>query len=135
MIQSVFPSLEKRGQGRFFKEIIHKIPYLPLFQRGRLESRTFHKLLRIINMADIIGWIGSIAFAVCGVPQAWECHKNKSAQGINRLFIALWLTGEVCYVVSVLMKFGWVHWMMFNYTANIFSITVIIYYLIRDKRQ
>ena len=84
-------------------------------------------------MADIIGWIGSVAFAMCGIPQAWGCFRNKSARGINPAFIALWLIGEVCYVISVLMKFGWVHWMMFNYMLNIVSITVITYYLVKDK--
>lgn len=85
-------------------------------------------------MADIIGWIGSIAFAICGIPQAWECIRRKSTRGINPAFVSLWLIGEVCYVVSVLMKFGWVNWMMFNYLANILSIIVIVYYLIKDKR-
>lgn len=86
-------------------------------------------------MADIIGWIGSVAFAVCGIPQAWECHQRKSAAGISRLFVTLWLVGEVCYVISVLMKFGWVNWMMFNYIANILSIVVITFYMIRDNRR
>lgn len=86
-------------------------------------------------MADLIGWIGSVAFAICGLPQAWECFKNKSAKGINPFFVGLWLTGEVCYVMSVLLKFGWVGWMMFNYLANIFSITVIMYYLIKDGKK
>ena len=86
-------------------------------------------------MADFIGWTGSIAFAICGIPQAWECYKNGSARGINPFFIILWLIGEVCYVASVLMKFGWVNWMMFNYIVNIFSITVIIYYLASDRKN
>lgn len=84
--------------------------------------------------ADIIGWVGSIAFAVCGVPQAWECFKTKTARGISPLFIALWFIGEVCYVISVLMKFGWVNWMMFNYISNILSIGVITFYIVKDKR-
>jgi hypothetical protein len=33
IIQSVFPSLAKRGQGRFFKEINHNIPLTPPFSR------------------------------------------------------------------------------------------------------
>ena len=86
-------------------------------------------------MADFIGWIGSIAFAFCGLPQAGECFKNRSAKGIHPVFVGLWLIGEVCYVVSVLMKFGWVNWMMFNYMANIFSIAVIIFYLMKDSRS
>ncbi len=85
-------------------------------------------------MADLVGWIGSIAFAICGLPQAWECHWNRTARGINPVFILLWLTGELCYVVSILLKFGWVHWMMFNYLTNIFAVAVIIYYLILDRR-
>jgi len=86
-------------------------------------------------MADVIGWIGSVAFAFCGIPQAWECFKNRSAKGINPFFIGLWLIGEICYVVSVLMKFGWVHWMMFNYIVNIFSIAVITFYMMRDRKN
>ncbi|UCD36079.1 MAG: PQ-loop repeat-containing protein [Nitrospiraceae bacterium] len=85
-------------------------------------------------MADSIGWIGSIAFALCGLPQAWECYRNRSARGISPAFAALWLTGEICYVISVLMKFGWVTWMMFNYVANILSLTVIFFYLWKDRR-
>ena len=86
-------------------------------------------------MADFIGWVGSIAFAFCGLPQAWECFKKRSAKGIHPVFVGLWLIGEVCYDVSVLMKFGWVNWMMFNYMANIFSIAVIIFYLMKDTRS
>jgi len=86
-------------------------------------------------LADTIGWIGSIAFALCGLPQAWECFKNGNARGINPYFIGLWLIGEICYVVSVLLKFGWVHWMMFNYAVNIVSITVITFYLVRDRKS
>ena len=85
--------------------------------------------------ADVIGWIGSVAFAICGLPQAWECYKNKSAHGISPAFVGLWLIGEVSYVVSVLMKFGWVSWMMFNYVANLFSIAIIVFYLLKDKTQ
>lgn len=86
-------------------------------------------------LADFIGWVGSMAFAVCGIPQALECHKQGSAKGISRLFVALWLLGEVCYIISVLTKFGWVNWMMFNYIANILSICVITFYMIRDRRR
>jgi uncharacterized protein with PQ loop repeat len=87
-----------------------------------------------LNIADVIGWTGSVAFALCGLPQAWECYRSNTARGISPLFVGLWLLGEVCYIISVLMKFGWVHWMMFNYGANIVSISVIIFYLVRDRR-
>lgn len=86
-----------------------------------------------MQTADIIGWIGSVAFAVCGVPQAWQCVRDRTARGINPLFLALWLVGEVCYVASVLLKFGWVGWMMFNYCMNIASVFVIGFFLVRDR--
>lgn len=86
-------------------------------------------------IADFIGWVGSVAFAVCGIPQAWECCKNRSARGINPAFVLLWLIGEISYIISVLLKFGWVTWMMFNYIANIASIAVIVFYLVKDKQH
>lgn len=79
-------------------------------------------------MADIIGWIGSICFALCGVPQAWKCYKEGHALGLSGWFLILWLTGEACYITGVLMKFGWVDWMMFNYVINVFCIIAIIRY-------
>jgi uncharacterized protein with PQ loop repeat len=85
-------------------------------------------------ISDIIGWIGSIAFAICGLPQAWNCFKHKTAKGISPAFVGLWLTGEVCYIASILMKFGWVNWLMFNYIVNLVSIAVISYYVIRDRK-
>jgi uncharacterized protein with PQ loop repeat len=84
-------------------------------------------------ISDVIGWSGSIAFAVCGLPQAWDCFRNKTAKGISPVFVGLWLLG--CYIASVLMKFGWVSWMMFNYTINLVSIAVIGYYLVRDRNM
>ena len=83
-------------------------------------------------LADAIGWVGSLAFAVCGLPQAWNCIKTRTAKGISPGFLGLWLLGEVCYVASVLMKYGWVNWMMFNYLSNIASVVVISYYAIQD---
>jgi hypothetical protein len=50
IIQSVFPFLAKRAclpvgrvRGDFSKKLFIKSPLIPLFQRGRLERRTFHK--------------------------------------------------------------------------------------------
>ncbi len=85
-----------------------------------------------VVLADAIGWVGSIAFAVCGLPQAWNCIKTRTAKGISPGFIGLWFLGEVCYVASILMKYGWVGWMMFNYISNIVSIVIIGYFTVRD---
>jgi uncharacterized protein with PQ loop repeat len=86
-------------------------------------------------MADTIGWIGSVFLAVCGAPQAWKCYRAGSARAISPLFVLLWLGGEVCYVVSVLLKFGWVDWMMLNYGLNILFASVIAYYMVFPKES
>jgi uncharacterized protein with PQ loop repeat len=86
-----------------------------------------------LALSDAIGWVGSIAFAVCGLPQAWNCIRTRTAKGISAGFIGLWFLGEVCYVASILMKYGWVGWMMFNYISNIVSIIVIGYFAIQDS--
>ena len=44
------------------------------------------------------------------------------------MFLFLWLLGEVCYVIQVLIDFGWVVWMMFNYLLNIIFIMIVLYY-------
>ncbi len=79
----------------------------------------------------VLGWIGSICFAAAGVPQAWQCYKQSHARGINRWMLALWMSGEVCYIAAVLLEFGWVWWMLTNYGVNLFVISVIIYYKVR----
>jgi uncharacterized protein with PQ loop repeat len=88
-----------------------------------------------VVLADAIGWVGSVAFAVCGLPQAWACVKTRTAKGISRGFIGLWFLGEVCYVAGILLKYGWVSWMMFNYISNMVSIVVISYFAIQDSRN
>jgi hypothetical protein len=82
-------------------------------------------------MTAALGCIGSICFAACGIPQAWQCHRQGHARGVNEWFLALWLLGEVCYIVAVLLEFGWVWWMLTNYTINLLVICVIIYYKVR----
>ncbi|KKN46360.1 hypothetical protein LCGC14_0673880 [marine sediment metagenome] len=76
----------------------------------------------------MLGWIGSIAFAICGAPLAWSCYVNKHANNVNSVFLALWIIGEVCYIIQVLVDYGFVPWMMFNYLLNVFFIVVVLYY-------
>ena len=81
----------------------------------------------------LLGWIGSLLFALCGFPQAYKCYKQKHSQGVSKLFIFMWLTGEICYIISIWLAFGFVLWMMANYFCNVFFILIIIYYMIFPK--
>jgi uncharacterized protein with PQ loop repeat len=79
----------------------------------------------------MLGWIGSIAFAVCGAPLVYSCIRQKSAKSVNPVFLILWTVGEVCYIIQVCTDYGFVIWMMFNYLLNSVFIVIILYYKVR----
>jgi uncharacterized protein with PQ loop repeat len=84
-----------------------------------------------ISLLEIIGWVGAVAFAICGAPQAWSSFKNKNSEGISSLFLYLWLIGEVATIIYVLPK-GHLP-LLFNYLANLLFISVILYYKLKPK--
>jgi uncharacterized protein with PQ loop repeat len=78
-----------------------------------------------------IGWIGSILLAFCGLPQAIESYKTKSSEGLTWGFISMWFIGEILTIIYILPQM--VLPLLFNYTANIIFLSVIIYYKIKRK--
>jgi len=83
-------------------------------------------------MIDNIGWIGSILLAFCGLPQAIESYKTKSSEGLTWGFISMWFIGEILTIMYILPQM--VLPLLFNYTANIIFLSVIIYYKINPKK-
>jgi uncharacterized protein with PQ loop repeat len=81
---------------------------------------------------ETIGWIGSILLAFCGLPQAWESYKTKSSAGLNWAFLGMWGMGEIFTVIYILPKWHWP--LLFNYTANIVFLSIIIYYKLRPGK-
>jgi uncharacterized protein with PQ loop repeat len=81
---------------------------------------------------EYIGWIGSILLAFCGLPQAIESYKTKNSDGLTWGFLGMWGMGEIFTIIYILPKWHWP--LIFNYTANIIFISIIIYYKIKPKR-
>ena len=81
---------------------------------------------------EYIGWIGSILLAFCGLPQAIESYKTKSSEGLTWSFLIMWGVGEIFTIIYILPKWHWP--LIFNYTANIIFIGIILYYKIKPKR-
>ena len=81
---------------------------------------------------ETIGWIGSILLAFCGLPQAWESYKTKSSAGLTWGFIGMWLIGELLTVIYIIPQM--VLPLLFNYTANIIFVSIIVYYKINPKK-
>jgi uncharacterized protein with PQ loop repeat len=81
---------------------------------------------------ELIGWLGSILLAFCGLPQAIESYKTKSSEGLTWGFIGMWFIGEILTIIYILPQM--VLPLIFNYTANIIFLSVIIYYKINPKK-
>jgi uncharacterized protein with PQ loop repeat len=81
---------------------------------------------------EYIGWIGSILLAFCGLPQAIESYKTKNSDGLTWSFLIMWGAGELFTIVYIIPKWHWP--LIFNYTANIIFISVIVYYKLKPKR-
>ena len=82
---------------------------------------------------EYIGWIGSILLAFCGLPQAIESYKTKSSAGLTWSFLIMWGVGEILTVVYIIPKWHWP--LIFNYTANIVFISIIVYYKIKPGKK
>lgn len=81
---------------------------------------------------EYIGWIGSILLAFCGLPQAIESYRTKNSDGLTWSFLSMWGAGEIMTVIYILPKWHWP--LIFNYTANIIFIAIILYYKIKPRR-
>lgn len=81
---------------------------------------------------DNIGWIGSILLAFCGLPQAIESYKTKSSAGLTWGFLFMWFVGELCTFAYILPKMDLP--LMFNYSANIIFLIIIIFYKIKPGK-
>jgi len=79
---------------------------------------------------EIIGWVGSILFSICGAPQAFKTFKTKRVEDLSIMFLMLWFWGEVFtlfYIVYGDIASGNYHIpLYFNYAFNL----VIVVYLI-----
>jgi uncharacterized protein with PQ loop repeat len=81
---------------------------------------------------EYIGWIGSILLAFCGLPQAIESYKTKNSDGLTWGFLIMWGVGEIFTIIYILPKWHWP--LIFNYTANLIFISVILYYKIKPRK-
>jgi uncharacterized protein with PQ loop repeat len=86
-----------------------------------------------IGLFTILGWLGSICLAACGVPQAWMSYKDKHSHGISWAFLILWAVGELLAMAYVYDKLDLP--MLVNYSVNILILGVIIYFKVRPSGE
>jgi uncharacterized protein with PQ loop repeat len=86
-----------------------------------------------MDKLEIIGWIGAILLAFCGLPQAICSIKNKSSEGITWGLLIMWGLGEIFTIIYVFPMMEWP--LLFNYSANIFFLSIIIYYKLFSRTK
>ena len=79
-------------------------------------------------MIELIGWLGGVLFAVCGIPQAWDCYKAKNADGLAPAFLWSWILAEVLTLFYISAQDNVLMPLIVNYIFNLLSLTVIMYY-------
>ena len=75
---------------------------------------------------ETIGWIGSIFLALCAVPLAWQSYKQKHSNGVSKLFLTMWMVGELLTFAYVLPKQDYP--LILNYGLNIACLVIVIRY-------
>ena len=90
-------------------------------------------MVKNMTIFEIMGWLGSICLAVCGIPQAWQSYKDKNSDGISWGFVILWAFGEVFALVYVYDKLDLP--LLLNYATNILILGVILYYKVKPQNK
>ena len=84
-------------------------------------------------MLDAVGYIGSLAFALCALPQAFKSIGDGHSKGLSWGFLLLWLCGEVCTIV-----YSWGYWLLpllGNYVGNMIMLSIILYYKVFPRKE
>lgn len=81
---------------------------------------------------EIIGWIGAVLFAICGLPQAIQCYRDGHSRGLNWGFLGCWLWGEILTIIYVWPKQDWP--LLFNYFLNLVFLLVMVKFKIWERK-
>jgi len=84
-------------------------------------------------MIETIGWAGGLLLTFCGAPMAWQSYKEGHSNGINMLFLQMWLWGEVLVLFYVLAQPILLYPVVANYAFNIVLIAVILMYKVYPR--
>lgn len=75
---------------------------------------------------ELVGWIGSMLLALCGLPQAIKSIRSGTSRGISLLMLLMWFSGEVFGLVYVISLASYP--LIFNYFLNLVLLLIILKY-------
>jgi len=139
-ILSEIQSKLESGNQEEYKELFNKLSTHIEYKYGyKIEPKNLDELssagiseqTKGMSIFEILGWLGSICLAICGIPQAWQSIKDKHSHGISWGFVLLWAFGEVFALAYVYDKLDLP--LLLNYATNILILGVILYFKINPK--
>ena len=77
---------------------------------------------------ELLGWIGSFFFMICGIPQAWQSYKHGNSNGVNSAFLVFWLLGELFTLSYTILHLNSDLPIISNLIVNIIFIVIIMKY-------
>lgn len=80
----------------------------------------------------MIGWVGNILLALCGVPLAIEAYRKKKIY-VNPLFLLMWTAGELLTAFYVIQLRDYP--LMFNYIVNVLALSIVWRYYDRNANN
>ena len=81
-------------------------------------------------MYEVIGLLGSLLFAVCSWPLAYDSFKRRTAAGIQWSFVTIWFLAAVFSAVYAVGVQKYV--LLPNYLSGGLGIAVVLYIKIRE---
>lgn len=82
----------------------------------------------------MIGWIGSLAFGFCGLPQALKIYQEGHADGLDLGFLLLWTVGEVFSFYAVLRDAP-IPYLIANYVLTGIFLTIMWRYKLWPRKR
>ena len=80
-------------------------------------------------MIELIGWLGGVLLAACGLPLAISAI-IKGSDNTNVYTLLMWMLGEVCFIVYTLatINLSDAAPLLFNYGLNVAILLVVLKY-------
>jgi uncharacterized protein with PQ loop repeat len=128
-LQEMFSKLSNHLQGNYgFKVGIQKVEDIQEEKVKEVENQPTE-----LNLFSLLGWLGSVCLAICGVPQAIQSFKDKHSHGISWGFLLLWTFGEIFALAYVYDKLDLP--LLVNYGSNILIVGIMLYYKIYPQTK
>lgn len=81
---------------------------------------------------EVIGWIGSICFSLCVIPQVVTTWRTGDTDGLSGYFLGLWYIGVCCSMAYLLhnnISSGMFNWpLIVNFFLNWVCLNFLVYF-------